>query len=391
MKNLISSFKDLDYLHKEKTIACLDSGGLDSAYLICRLSESYDLTMHVLTVDVGQEDDIPVKIPSHIEKKIIRHSVNAKQEFCRDFVIPLLHAHGVYGKQHPLSASLSRPLIAKHLVELANEYDIFTLLHSATPSQNSMRRFNGAIASLGHKGKWGSPYLKENCSREEKAAYINSVGGSVPASRSFSVDTNIFCREFESGTLVGPHHINPPEELYKWTSHHDATPQQITLEFESGIPTRVNGKAYELVDMINHLNTFVGGYKLGRYQGLEEGPSGVKVLEVREAPAAFILLEALTQMINATFNHATVVVKSQLEQIWVREASEGNWYNPLKKAIDSFNQELVKHVTGAVSFNLSHLECTCIGVQTRTQAYCIDREELERSFMRENPILKVAA
>lgn len=387
--DLIKSFEDLKYLEEKPTIACLDSGGLDSAYLLTKLVKEYDLKIHVLTIDIGQEDSTPIKISPHIEKNLIRFNFDAREEFCSDFVIPLLHAHGIYGKQHPLSASLSRPLIAKILVRHALEHKISTILHAATPSQNSMRRFNGAIKSLNYTGRWGSPYLLDNCSREEKARYVIKNGGLVHESRTFSIDTNIFCREFESGNLLGPHDISPPESMYKWTVYKETMPEQLSIVFRNGIPIKVNTKELPLSEMITLLNKTVGKYKLGRYQGLEEGPSGIKVLEIREAPAAFILLESLKELLSATHSHATILVKSQLEQLWVREASEGRWFDSLKVAIDSFNKEILSHVSGTVVFQLSHLECTCRSVVTDTRAYCIDREKFEMSLMQK--VLKEVA
>lgn len=379
MEKIIRSFKDLNHLKGVKEIACLDSGGLDSAYMLTRLLYTYpQITIHVLTVNIGQEDALPVKVADWVEKRIIRHTVDAKKEFVSDFVLPLLHAHGVYGKQHPLSASLSRPLIAKHLVELAERFTLGTILHAATPSQNSMRRFNGAIKDLNYQGLWGSPYLIDNYSREDKAKYVIDHGGTVPTSRTFSIDSNLFCREFESGTLRNPENILPPENLYYWTR--DITKEreeQITITFKQGIPVQIDGKKFEPFEIVERLNTLIGSYGLGRYQGLEEGPSGLKVLEVREAPAAFILLESLNELINAIHSHSVIIAKSQLEQLWTREASEGRWFGVLKSAIDSFNQVVMKEISGQVTFNLRPYCATCIGVIADKPLYSLDRDLLE--------------
>lgn len=377
MEKLIGSFSDLVYLKDQEEVACLDSGGLDSAYILCKLCKTFNLTIHALTLDIGQEDAMPIKLPDWVEKRIVRHRINAKEEFAQEYVIPLLHAHGVYGKQHPLSASLSRPLIAKYLIKLARELGITTVLHAATPSQNSMRRFNGAIKDLDFKGRWGSPYLNDNYSREHKAEYITSLGGCVPTSRSFSVDSNLFCREFESGTLKNPEEVNPPKEMYLWTKKTQTEESVLTLKFRSGIPTHINNEAVDLLQAIKKLNIVVGSYGLGRYQGLEEGPSGLKVLEVREAPAAYILLESLNQLLNAIHTHSTIVVKSQLEQVWTREASEGYWYGALRVAIDSFNAVIMSEITGEVTFRLSGNECVCIGLKANKPLYTLDRDLLE--------------
>lgn len=377
MENLIRSFSDLNYLKNENSIACLDSGGLDSAYMICKLVEDYDIHISVLTVDVGQQDDLPVLLPPRVEAKIKRFNIDAKEEFANEYVLPLLFAHGVYGKQHPLSASLSRPLIAKHLVKLASQVNAKTILHAATPSQNSMRRFNGAIRDLKFEGRWGSPYLQENPSRTQKVDYVVKCGGAVPPGRYFSIDSNLFCREFESGNLTSPEDINPPEDMYIWTENFTTLAQKICIEIKNGVPVAVNSRNLSLLNIIQELNKLVGQYGLGRYQGLEESPSGMKVLEVREAPAAYILLQALNELISATHSHEIIIVKSQFEQIWAREASEGRWYGTLKKSIDLFNANLLREVSGTITFELKPFQCRCVSIIAQNKAYAAHRDLLD--------------
>lgn len=378
MDKLIHSFNCLKHLKNENSIACLDSGGLDSAFLITKICELYDVKIHVLTIYIGQEDASPVKLPKNVEARIIRHHIDAREDFAQNYVMPLLFAHGVYAKQHPLSASLSRPLIAKYLVQLAHEVGINTILHAATPSQNSMRRFNGAIKDLGFDGFYGSPYLSDNYSREIKAKYVANLGGYIPPERTFSVDSNLFCREFESGTLKGPERIDIPENMYLWTNHtKEFSAHNLKLDFEAGKLIALDGKSVKLFEAITTLNRIVGRYGLGRYQGLEEGPSGKKVLEVREAPAAYILLSALNELLNATQTHEVLIAKSQLEQLWTKEASEGRWYGTLKNAIDNFNKTIMCQVTGSITFKLSPNACSCVSLITHNPLYSIDRDELD--------------
>ena len=300
-----------------------------------------------------------------------------KDIFCEDYVLPLLLAHGVYSNQHPLSASLSRPLIALSLVNLAKDQSIETILHAATPGQNSMRRFNGAIKDLNFKGEYGSPYAQDHISREEKASFLRKFDCIIPDQRFYSIDSNLFCREFESGNLNNPEMIKPPEEMFVWTRELNRSEQEITIFFEQGRPIAINHYKYELSSIIKQLNSIVGAYGLGRYRGLEENPFGEKVLEVREAPAAYLLLQAYQYLMNATFSYNTLVAKSQLDQLWTREASEGRWFGPLKTSIDSFNNSLAKSLSGSVSFSLSSRSCECIGVKSAFPLYTLDREANE--------------
>tara|TARA_R110000868_G_scaffold306986_4_gene568446 strand:- start:5043 stop:6194 length:1152 start_codon:yes stop_codon:yes gene_type:complete len=383
---MINSFKNIP--KKTSSIGCLDSGGLDSAYMICKLVERGVRDIHVLTLDIGQEDCDAIIFAPKIEQKLIRHRIDVKDIFCESYVLPLLHANGVYSNQHPLSASLSRPLIALTLVNLAKEYNLEIILHAATPSQNSMRRFNGAIKDLGYKGAYGSPYTHDHVSRSEKSKYVESCGAIVPKQRNFSIDSNIFCREFESGNLNNAESVYPPDEMFVWTKERNQPDQEITIQFQKGRPTSINGNDYELSGLITELNQVAGSYGLGRYRGLEENPFGEKVIEVREAPAAFVLLQAYQYLLNATQTQSTLVAKSQLEQLWTREASEGRWFGPLKQAIDSFNQSLMSEISGSVSFELSSRSCAFVGVKATTALYTTDREYNEHKHLQK---IKIAA
>tara|TARA_R110000868_G_scaffold117600_15_gene312541 strand:- start:48514 stop:49665 length:1152 start_codon:yes stop_codon:yes gene_type:complete len=382
---MINSFRDV--LKRQDSIACLDSGGLDSAYLICRLTEMKITEIHVLTLDLGQEDCKVIHFPPFIEDKLIRHRLDVRDIFCESYVLPLLQAHGLYSNQHPLSASLSRPLIALSLVNIANEKNITSILHAATPSQNSMRRFNGAIKDLKFKGEYGSPYANDHITREDKATFIRSLGCNIPVQRFFSIDSNLFCREFESGSLNNPETIRPPEEMFIWSKESSVKTRELTIHFEQGRPVGIDDDRYQLASTISFLNKLIGSYGLGRYRGLEENPFGEKVLEVREAPAAYILLQAYQYLMNASFSHNTLVTKSQLDQLWTREASEGRWFGPLKSAIDSFNSSLCRSLSGSVSFSLSPRSCECIGIKSASPLYTLDREANELKHLN---LIKVA-
>ena len=379
----INSFKDLNSITAKDCIVCLDSGGLDSAFLITKLVKEHKVRVHVLTVRLGQEDGAHITLASAIEDQITRHYVDAQKEFAYDFVLPLLHARGVYSHQHPLSASLSRPLIAKHLVQLANKVNASYALHAATPSQNSMRRFNGAISDLGFSKKYGSPYLKENPTRLIKTQYITQHGCSVSENRSYSLDTNLFCREFESGALSNPEDFKIPEELFLWTKLTKVKSEKLKITITNGVPTHLNGKAYEFPLLLSTLNILVGSFGLGRYHGLEEGPQGYRVLEIREAPAAFILLDCFNSLMNASFSQSILTTKHQLDSIWVNEASEGRWFGKLKMAIDVFNNSLMSELSGHVEYSLSTNRLTCTSISSKTPKYVCDRDTIDCHVIKE--------
>lgn len=374
MTKLIKCFQDLKNIEEGTEVFCLNSGGLDSAYLICRLINDFKLKVHTLTLDIGQNDQVSVKLPLKIKKMITTHVIDAKEEFASDYVLPLIRANGVYLNQHPLSASLSRPLIAKHLVETARRLKINTILHSATPSQNSMRRFNTSILDLRFNGQYGSPYLNDNISRLDKANFIRSMGAIIDEKRSFSIDTNLFCREFESGDLDNPELMILDEAMFVWTKPMPKENLKIVIDIEKGTPVRINNKSYSLVDLFSFLNNHLGAFGLGRYLGLEEGPHGKKVIEARETPAGYFLLSAYDHLINASFDYRSLLIKRQLDQTWTCEAVEGRWFGSVKNSIDQFNNEFLKNLSGSITFDISYKTMECRSIISTTPHYSTERE-----------------
>jgi len=237
-----------------------------------------------------------------------------------------------------------------------------------------MRRFNTSILDLGFNGLYGSPYLNDNISRIDKASYIRSLGATIEEKRSFSIDTNLFCREFESGDLDNPELMNLNEEMFLWTKSVPSENIKITLEIENGIPVRINNQSFSLVELVSYLNTHLGPFGLGRYLGLEEGPLGKKVIEARETPAGYFLLTAFDHLINASFDYKSLLVKRHLDQLWTCEAVEGRWFGTIKNSIDQFNNEFFKNVSGRLTFDISYKTMDCRSIISSTPRYSTERE-----------------
>ena len=196
--------------------------------------------------------------------------IDAKKEFAKSSVIPAIQAQAKYLDMFPISSSLSRPVIAKKALEIANENNFDIVLHTANQSQNSLRRLNGAIQSLKFDGYYGSPYEYDAITREEKAKFLADFGFNFLSDRKLSGDANLWCREYESGPLENPEDFTVDESIYKWSKipsneYNDV----IKITFENGVPIKIDDKSYDLVDLIEILNYRVGLSGEGRYYGLE--------------------------------------------------------------------------------------------------------------------------
>lgn len=376
MKPLIHQLSDLErYIKENSKILCLFSGGLDGSYLLYYLSKLSYGKLVALTVDIGGDLDTNA-ISEFCENLGIESSIVPRiNEFAKDFVIPSIAAQATYLGGHPISASLSRPLIAQTALEMAEKLECDVILHTSDRSQNSLRRFNGSLDSLGTTAYFGSPYEFSTISREEKKKELNKGNLKKFNNRLYSSDSNFWGREFEYGNLDDPEEINIPEFLYEWTKKPFSTEKKtIKLTFYQGIPTKFNDTDMDFVSLVNELNLVIGSYGLGRYIGLEEIEDGNKVQEVREMPAAYALFTAYRNLESGCLTAECIREKINLEQLWVREAIEGRWFGLLRKATDAFIKQMAQQVSGSVSYELGEGQMRLTSIKAEKPLYIRDRK-----------------
>ncbi|PWJ02366.1 argininosuccinate synthase [Streptomyces sp. NWU49] len=383
---LIRSFRDVERLahDRDTPIVTLFSGGLDSSYLLYRLAGMGFSAIHAVSVDIGGDDDVHKR--RHIAEGLGAelHMVDARSDFVESFVAPALSAHSVYLDTHPVSSSLSRPLIARVATEVAQAVDAKAILHTANRSQNTLRRLNGALEQLGFGGDYGSPYDVEPVDRVKKMAELKSAGLGVLGERSESGDSNLWCREFESGILDDPESHEVPSSYYQWTALREGVPAEVSLRFASGRPVALGDEELPLGEIVERLNWQVGAFGIGRYTGLEHLKGGQKVLEIREMPAAALLLRSRRHLETATLQAETIREKLGMEQIWVREALEGRWFGELRAACQAFIDVCAERVSGTVRWKLSPGGAETTAIVADDPLYLRDREDWEtRSIMDE--------
>jgi argininosuccinate synthase len=377
-KPQIRSFADIESLDRASTCVCLYSGGLDGTYLLYRLSL---LKFHeVVALRVGLGGDPLPEIAKDICHRLnVRLETVERQElFARNYVLPAIRAQARYLGGHPICASLSRPLLATAAVELAKEVNSPTcIIHSSDSSQNSLRRFNGALRGLEYPGPYGSPYDCGTISRAEKRAALERAGIKGFMERVYSGDSNLWGREFEAAGLDDPEQVMVPEELYQWTrTVTQPEPVTVTISFEAGAPTHLDRLSLDLVGLIRKLNSVAGTFGLGRFIGLEEISGGAKVQEVREMPAAELLLDAYRRLETACLPAETIRAKMDQEQLWVREAVEGRWYGVLREAAEAFVQTTALNVSGRISYSLSKLAAQPVSIISFKPLYIRDRDTI---------------
>ena len=308
--------------------------------------------------------------------------VDARQRFIDNAIVPAIQAQAKYLNMYPVSSSLSRPVIAGYALEYAEKLNCGAIIHTANQSQNSLRRLNGSIKTGGFKGYYGTPYEYSAITRKQKIAVLSLSGLNEFKERNVSGDSNLWCREYESGILDNPENFTVPEDLFEWSVTNKSKQlehleNQITISFKAGVPTAVNYIPMPLVELISHLNTVIGAYQVGRYAGLEHLDKGEKVLEVREAPAATALMEAYKHLETAVHDAELLREKNILEQIWTHEAVEGKWGSPLHRAAREFIRNTTTKVTGTVTFYLGQGELFPKSIMAADSLYLTDRDAWE--------------
>ncbi|GAA2332906.1 argininosuccinate synthase-related protein [Streptomyces caniferus] len=378
---LVRSFHDIESgrLDRDSPVVVLFSGGLDSTYQLHRLASAGFADIHAVYADLGAGEDISEQKHVAEQLSVHLHILDGREVFAEEYVRPAVAAQSVYLGTHPISSSLSRPLLAKLAVEQANALGATAVLHTANRSQNTMRRLNGALRLLGWTGAYGSPYDLDPVDRDQKVRELESRGLVHMSKRLTSVDSNLWCREFESGVLEDPEEHSVPEHLYRWSVlPTQSTATEIEIGFDRGVPCSIDGAELSLRVLIDTLNQRVGAFGIGRYSGLEHLQGGQKVLELREMPAAWILLRSYRHLETATLDAESIREKMHVEQIWVREALEGRWFANLRRASQSFIDTCASQVTGTVRWRLRHGTADTLSIRASHPLYLRDREGWER-------------
>lgn len=374
----IRSFEHLERL-KGKACLVLFSGGLDGAFVLHRLRHIGCHALTALTVDLGAGAVAEAATEAFCRTTGVAWlRQDDRETFATEFVAPAIYSQGLYLGAYPISASLSRPLLAKRACERARELGCTAIVHTSNVSQNSLRRFDGAIEMLGFEGAYGSPFERTAISRDEKRRTLREAGFGAFGDRETSTDINIWCREMESGSLDDPERLDMTRPIFEWTREvQGLAPRVVALEFERGLPVRLDGVAAPLWELLPKLNSTVGTYGIGRFVGLEELPGGAKVQEVRETPGAAVLMDAYRRLESATVSAECIRERLHAEQLWVREAVEGRWFGPLREASQAFARSIAERVSGVVEYDVQLRSFQPRSVRARNSTYVRDRTSFE--------------
>lgn len=341
---------------EKKKVVLAYSGGLDTSVAIKWLQEkNYDII--ALCLDLGEGKDLAfVKEKALSVGAIKSYMIDVQEEYANEYALVAMQAHTLYEGKYPLVSALSRPLIAKKLVEIAEQEGASAVAHGCTGKGNDQVRFEVSIQALNPYLEVIAPVREWKWSREEEIAYAkeNDIPIPINLDSPFSIDQNLWGRSNECGILEDPW-AAPPEEAYEMTLALEDTPNKpefVEIGFEAGVPTTLNGTAYSLSELIKTLNALAGKHGVGRIDHVENRLVGIKSREVYECPAAMTLITAHKELEDLTLVKEVAHFKPMIEQKLTELIYNGLWFSPLKQALNAFLQETQKNVTGTVRVKL---------------------------------------
>lgn len=361
-----------------KKVVLAYSGGLDTSCIIKWL-QGRDYDVVAFMADVGQNEDFDV-----IKKRALKtgaskvHVVDLKEEFIQDYVFPAIKAGAIYENKYYLATALSRPLIAKHQVRIANLEKADTIAHGCTGKGNDQVRFEVTARLLNPRLEIIAPVrIWEFKTREEEIEYAqeNNIPVDVTKKSPYSVDINLYGRSIECGVLEDPW-TEPPEEIYKLTVSPLKAPNKptyIEVEFAKGLPVKINGKALKPLALIEQLNTLAGKNGIGRVDMVENRLVGIKSREIYENPAATLIHTARQELEALVLDRETLHYKNPISQKYAELIYYGLWETPLKKQLDAYFQKVTERVSGTVRLKLYKGNCTVVGRKSPNSRY---KEEL---------------
>ncbi|RJQ54678.1 MAG: argininosuccinate synthase [Actinobacteria bacterium] len=353
------------------------SGGLDTSVAIRWLAEEKDLDVVALAVDVGQG-----KYLEEVQKKALAVGAvesivaDVKEEFAHDFVGKALAANALYEGKYPLVSALSRPLIAKTLVETAHRHGARHIAHGCTGKGNDQVRFEVAIAALDPELQVLAPARDWGMSRDDSIEYAKRQGIPIPISKEspYSIDDNLWGRTIECGVLEDPWR-EPPAEAFELTVAPEQAPEDpayLAVSFEAGLPVALDGRRLGLAELVGEVAKVGGEHGFGRVDMIENRLVGIKSREVYEVPGALALILAHRDLEDLTLERDLLHYKAGVDAKYAELVYYGLWFSPLKEALDAFVASTQQAVSGEVRLKFYKGSCSVAGRRSDVSLYDYD-------------------
>ena len=345
------------------------SGGLDTS-AICRwLQENYRAEVATFTADIGQGEEVePARSKASAMGVQEIHIEDLKETFARDYVFPMFRANALYEGEYLLGTSIARPLIARRLVEIADETGADAIAHGATGKGNDQVRFELGAYALNPDVRVIAPWREwDLSSREKLLAYCREheipVDFEQEDQSPYSMDANLLHISYEGGDLEDPWNA-PDESIWRWTVAPEEAPDEpgvIRIEFARGDPVALDGEAVSPASLLARLNDLGGAHGIGRQDLVENRYVGMKSRGCYETPGGTILLKAHRAIESLTLDREVAHLKDELMPRYAKLIYNGYWWSPERKALQALIDESQQPVNGAVRLKLYKGSVTVLG------------------------------
>lgn len=354
------------------------SGGLDTSVIVPWLKNNYDCEVICVCANIGQGDDL-----SGVEAKALASGASKcyvqdlREEFITNYIYPTIQAGAVYERKYLLGTSFARPLIAKAQVEIAEMEGADAVSHGCTGKGNDQVRFELTYQALNPKLKVIAPWREWNIrSRQDALDYAAEFRVPVSATLKsiYSRDWNIWHLSHEGGILEDPWQ-EPEAAMYQLTVSPEQAPDEpeyVEIEFDKGVPRKVNGHAMGPIELLTLLNQLGAKHGIGRVDLVENRLVGMKSHGVYETPGGTILVEAHDALEQICLDRETLHYKQVIALRYAELVYYGQWFTPLREALDAFVRETQKTMTGAVRLKLYKGNVILVG---RKSPFSLYRED----------------
>lgn len=329
------------------------SGGLDTSVCVKLLQDKYQKEVITVCVDVGQPED-EISRPERLARDMgVKHyTIDAKDEFARNFIFPAVKANAIY-EGYPLSTALARPLIAMKIVELAKKEGAVSISHGCTGKGNDQFRFESTIRS-GSSCDVIAPIRDLNLTRTEEVDYAREHGIPLPSNKLYSIDENLWGRSIEGDILEDPM-VETPEEAFRWTRSTEDAPEDaqiLEISFAEGVPVAIDGQKMAPVEIIEACNQVAGLHGIGRVDIMEDRIIGLKSRENYETPGAVLIITTHKALEQLTLTREELKFSEIVSQTYAELIYNGLWHEPLREDLDQFLDHMQRRVTGVVKIKL---------------------------------------
>jgi argininosuccinate synthase len=359
-----------------KKVVLAYSGGLDTSVIVPWLKENYGCEVVCFCADVGQGDEDLSKLEGKAiasgASKFVVHDM--KEEFASDYLFPMLRAGAVYERKYLLGTSVARPLIAKHLVDVAHEVGADAISHGATGKGNDQVRFELTVMALDPRLQVIAPWREWDIrSREDALEYAakHNVPVTATVKSIYSRDSNLMHLSHEGGLLEDPWN-EPDEAMYQISAAPENAPREpayVEIEFNSGTPVAINGEKMSPANIITFLNKLGGTHGIGRVDLVENRLVGMKSHGIYETPGGTILLYAHREIESLVLDRQTIQFKDMVALKYAEITYDGMWFTPLREALDAFVDSTQGPVSGTVRLKLYKGNIISAGKKSKFSLY----------------------